>query len=207
MQQNPSAVRDARLRIEHAQVIEPSDIPRFRRLGVIPSMQPTHCTSDMYWAQARLGPSRIRGAYAWRSLLNDGNIIPGGSDFPVESPNPLFGFYAAITRQDQNGLPRDAEDVRRTFQLSAEGIKDTSDFNNGWYVDQKMTREEALRSFTIWGAYAEFAENEKGSIEKGKFADLVILTKDIMVVAPREILSTKVAVTIVGGKIEYSSDK
>jgi hypothetical protein len=160
----------------------------------------------MYWAQARLGPSRIRGAYAWRSLLNDGNIIPGGSDFPVESPNPLFGFYAAITRQDHSGIPRDAEDVRRTFQLSAEGIKDSSDFNNGWYADQRMTREEALRSFTIWGAYAEFAENEKGSIEKGKLADLVILTKDIMEIPPREILSTRVAATIVGGKIEYSSN-
>jgi len=206
MQQNSSTVRDARLRIEHAQIIEPSDVPRFRRLGIIPSMQPTHCTSDMYWAQARLGPSRIRGAYAWRSLLNDGNIIPGGSDFPVESPNPLFGFYAAITRQDHSGIPRDAEDVRRAFQLSAEGIKDSSDFNNGWYADQRMTREEALRSFTIWGAYAEFAENEKGSIEKGKLADLVILTKDIMEIPPKEILSTRVAATIVGGKIEYSSN-
>jgi predicted amidohydrolase YtcJ len=99
------------------------------------------------------------------------------------------------------------EDVRRTFQLSAEGIKDSSDFNNGWYADQKMTREEALRSFTIWGAYAEFAENEKGSIEKGKLADLVILSKDIMVIPPREILSAEVAATIVGGKIEYSSNK
>ena len=139
--------------------------------------------------------------------MKEGNIIPGGSDFPVESPNPLFGFYAAITRQDRDGIPRNAEDVQRTFQLSAEGMKDSSDFNNGWYGDQKMTREEALRSFTIWGAFAEFAENEKGSIEKGKLADLVILSNDIMVIPPKEILSTKVVATIVGGKIEYSSNK
>jgi hypothetical protein len=206
LQQNLSYARDARLRIEHAQVLEPGDIPRFKKLGVIPSMQPTHCTSDMYWAQARLGPTRIRGAYAWRSLLKEGNIIPGGSDFPVESPNPLLGFYAAITRQDHDGIPRNAEDVRRTFQLSADGIKDSSVFNDGWYVDQRMSREEALRSFTIWGAYAEFAEREKGSIERGKFADLVILSKDIMTIPAVEILSTSVIATIVGGKIEYSQD-
>ena len=205
LQQNPSVARDARLRIEHAQVLEPTDIPRFKRLGVIPSMQPTHCTSDMYWAQARLGPARIRGAYAWRSLLKDGNIIPAGSDFPVESPDPLSGFYAAITRQDKKGIPRNAEDVARSFELSADGIKDSSVFNNGWYADQKMTREEALRAFTIWGAYAEFAEKEKGSIEKGKLADLVILSNDIMKIAPIEILSTMVVATIVGGKIEYSA--
>jgi hypothetical protein len=134
LRQNPSRVRDARLRIEHAQVLDPLDIPRFKKLGIIPSMQPTHCTSDMRWAEARLGPVRVRGAYAWRSLLDDGNIIPGGSDFPVESPNPLLGFYAAITRQDQNGIPRNAEDVVASFQLSAEGIKDSSAFTDGWYA-------------------------------------------------------------------------
>ena len=206
LQQNPSGARDARLRIEHAQVLDPLDIPRFKKLGIIPSMQPTHCTSDMRWAEARLGPERVRGAYAWRSLLNDGNIIPGGSDFPVESPNPLLGFYAAITRQDQNGIPRNAEDVVRSFQLSAEGIKDSSAFTDGWYAGQKMTREEALRAFTIWGAYAEFAEKEKGSIEKGKLADLVVLSKDIMTIPPMEILSTNVVAAIVGGKVAYSAD-
>jgi predicted amidohydrolase YtcJ len=205
LQQNPSRARDARLRIEHAQVLDPLDIPRFKKLGVIPSMQPTHCTSDMRWAEARLGPVRVRGAYAWRSLLDDGNIIPGGSDFPVESPNPLLGFYAAITRQDQNGIPRNAGDVVRSFQLSAEGIKDSSAFTDGWYAGQKMTREEALRAFTIWGAYAEFAEKEKGSIEKGKLADLVVLSKDIMTIPPMEILSTNVVAAIVGGKVEYSA--
>jgi hypothetical protein len=187
LRQNPSRVRDARLRIEHAQVLDPLDIPRFKKLGIIPSMQPTHCTSDMRWAEGRLGPERVRGAYAWRSLLDDGNIIPGGSDFPVESPNPLLGFYAAITRQDQNGIPRNAEDVVASFQLSAEGIKDSSAFTDGWYAGQKMTREEALRAFTIWGAY-------------------VILSKDIMTIPPMEILSTNVVAAIVGGKVAYSAD-
>lgn len=205
MQRNPAAARDARLRIEHAQVLDPADIHRFKKLGIIPSMQPTHCTSDMYWAQARLGPARIRGAYAWRSLLKDGNIIPAGSDFPVESPDPLPGFYAAITRQDKDGIPRNAEDVARLFQLSADGIKDSTAFSNGWYGDQRMTREEALKAFTIWGAYSEFAENEKGSIEKGKLADLVILSDDIMTIPPKQILDTRVVTTIVGGRVEYSA--
>ncbi|HTX17067.1 MAG TPA: amidohydrolase [Bacteroidota bacterium] len=204
LRQNPKAA-DPRLRIEHAQVLDPADIHRFKQLGVIPSMQPTHCTSDMYWAQARLGPVRIRGAYAWRSLLDDGNIIPAGSDFPVESPDPLAGFYAAITRQDKNGIPQDAADVARLFELSADGIKDSAAFNGGWYAAQRMTREEALKAFTIWGAYSEFAETQKGSIEKGKLADLVILSDDIMRIPPKEILTTKVLKTIVGGKVEYSA--
>jgi len=206
MQQNPSRARDARLRIEHAQVLDASDIPRFKKLGVIPSMQPTHCTSDMEWAEARLGPVRVRRAYAWRSLLDDGNIIPGGSDFPVESPNPLLGIYAAITRQNLGGIPRNAEDVARLFQLSSEGIRDSSAFNDGWYAAQKMTREEALRAFTIWGAYAEFTEDIKGSIEKGKLADIVVLSKDIMTIPPREIPSATVVTAIVGGKIKYSAE-
>lgn len=202
---NPAAARGARLRVEHAQVLDPTDIPRFRKLGIVPSMQPKHCTSDMYWGQARLGPVRVRTAYAWRSLLNDGNVIPAGSDFPVESPNPLLGFYAAITRQDENGIPRNAADVRRLFQLSAEGIVDSTAYENGWFVGEKMTREEALRAFTTWGAFAEFAEAEKGTVEKGKFADLVILSKDIMTIPAAEILSTTVVATIVGGRIEYSA--
>jgi len=206
MQQDPAHSNDVRLRIEHAQILDPPDILRFKKLGIIPSMQPTHCTSDMRWAEARLGSSRIRGAYAWRSLLDDGNIIPGGSDFPVESPNPLLGFYAAITRQDQDGIPRNAEDVARSFQLSSDGIKDSSAFLNGWYANQKMTREEALRAFTIWGAYAEFAEHEKGSIEKGKLADLTFLSKDIMTIPPREILSTEVTAVIIGGKLAYKKE-
>lgn len=199
----PLLAPNARLRIEHAQVIAPDDIPRFKKLNVIPSMQPTHATSDMYWAQARLGPERILGAYAWRSLIDDGNIIPAGSDFPVERPNPLLGFYAAITRQDKDGIPRNADDVRNLFQLSADGIDDPKHFENGWYAEQKMTREEALRAFTMWAAYAEFASNQKGSIEEGKLADLVILDKDIMRCAPKEILTAAVVTTIVGGTVRY----
>jgi predicted amidohydrolase YtcJ len=203
MQQHPLKSINARLRIEHAQVISDEDIPRFKKLNVIPSMQPTHCTSDMYWAQARLGPDRVRGAYAWRLLLDDGNIIASGSDFPVEHPNPLAGFYAAITRQDKNGIPQNADDIQHYFQLSADGIDNPKHFENGWYAEQRMTREEALRSFTIWAAYAEFAANQKGSIEEGKLADLVILSKDIMKSEPKEIISTEVEATIVGGKIRY----
>lgn len=202
----PTQARNARLRIEHAQVITPEDIPRFKKLNVIPSMQPTHATSDMYWAQARLGPERILGAYAWRSLIDDGNIIPSGSDFPVELPNPLYGFYAAITRQDKDGIPNDAAEVEKTFQLSAEGIKDPSHFAGGWYSEQRLTREEALKSFTKWGAYAEFMENEKGSLEEGKLADFVLLSKDIMTVAAKEILTTEVELTVVGGKIRYQKN-
>ncbi|MFQ5797326.1 MAG: amidohydrolase [Bacteroidota bacterium] len=167
---------DYRFRVEHVQVLHPDDMLRFRELNIIPSMQPTHCTSDMYWAIDRLGPDRIKGAYAWRSLLDSGVIIPGGSDFPVESPNPLWGIYAAVTRQDHRGWPE-----------------------GGWYPEQRMTIEEAIRSFTIWAAFGAFEENLKGSIEPGKLADLVVLSKDIVTIAPREILTTEVLMTMVGG--------
>lgn len=196
---------DARLRIEHAQVIDENDFERFKKLKIIPSMQPTHCTSDMYWAQARLGQKRIRNAYAWRKFLNDGNIIPSGSDFPVEEVNPLFGFYAAITRQDKNGNPKTIEDVRKNFELSPEGVEDSLNFNNGWYVKELMTRQEALKSFTIWGAYAEKMEKEKGSLEIGKLADCVLLSENIMEVQSKKIIDTKIIYTIVNGKIKFSS--
>lgn len=192
-----------RFRVEHAQVLAESDIPRFKQLGVIPSMQPTHCTSDMYWAEARLGSKRIRGAYAWRSILKTGVIICGGSDVPVEHPNPLLGFYGAITRQDGQGRPRNWRDVQQYFQLSSDGLTDTSAFESGWYGSQKMTREEALKAFTIWAAYGAFEENIKGSIEDGKLADLVVLSKDIMKIEPREVLNTEVVLTILGGKVVY----
>ena len=198
---------DLRFRVEHAQVLAQSDIPRFKELGVLPSMQPTHCTSDMYWAEARLGPKRICGAYAWRSLLNTGVIICGGSDVPVESPNPLLGFYAAITRQDDQGRPKNWRDVEKYFVLSSEGITDTAAFENGWYADQKMTRAEALKAFTIWAAYGAFEENLKASIEVGKLADLVVLSKDIMKVEPREILDTDVVMTLIDGKVVYEREK
>jgi predicted amidohydrolase YtcJ len=166
-----------RFRVEHAQVISPEDIPRFAKLGVIPSMQPTHQTSDMGWAEARVGPQRIRGAYAWRSLLNTGVIIPSGTDFPVEEVNPLLTFHAAITRQDPANLPA-----------------------GGWYPDQRMTRDEALQSMTIWPAYAGFQDSVLGSLTPGKYADFVVLDRDIMRIPDTEILGTRVISTWIGGK-------
>ncbi len=196
-------LKNARLRIEHAQVLAPYDIPRFRKLNVIPSMQPTHCTSDMYWAEARLGSKRIRGAYAWRSLLETGIAIAGGSDFPVESPNPFFGIYAACTRRDLNGIPKNAKEVQKLFEISPDGIIDEKEFENGWYVSQKMTREEAVRSFTTWAAYSAFEEDIKGSIEKGKLADFIIISNDIFTCDENEIPKTTVEKTFIGGKLVF----
>lgn len=175
--------KDVRFRVEHAQIVDPNDIPRFSALGIIPSMQPTHCTSDMYWAEDRLGSTRLAGAYAWRSFLEHGSIIPGGSDFPVESPNPLWGFYAAITREDHSGWP-----------------------DGGWRPEQVLTRPEALKAFSIWAAYAAFEEKQKGTIEEGKLADLVVLSDDIMEIEPERILKTSVRYTIIGGDVVYSVD-
>jgi predicted amidohydrolase YtcJ len=171
---------DHRFRIEHSQVVSQEDIPRFAKLGVIPSMQATHQTSDMRWAEARVGPQRIRGAYAWRSLLNTGVIIPNGTDFPVEEVNPLLTFHAAITRQDPTNWP-----------------------TGGWYPEQKMTREEALQSMTVWPAYASFEENLTGSLTPGKYADFVVLDRDIMRVPETEILNARVLSTWIGGKQVY----
>lgn len=173
---------DHRFRIEHAQVISPEDIPRFAKLGVIPSMQATHQTSDMRWAEARVGPQRIRGAYAWRSLLETGVVIPNGTDFPVEEVNPLLTFHAAVTRQDPTGWPA-----------------------GGWYPEQKMTREEALRSMTIWPAYAGFQESVLGSLTPGKYADFVVLDRDVMRVPDTEILGTRVVSTWIAGKRVYEA--
>jgi len=177
---NPKA--DHRFRVEHAQVISPEDIPRFARLGVIPSMQATHQTSDMRWAEARVGPQRIRGAYAWRSLLNTGVIIANGTDFPVEEVNPLLTFHAAVTRQDPAGAPP-----------------------GGWFPEQKMTRQEALQSMTIWAAHAGFQESVMGSITPGKYADFVVLDRDIMRVSDSDILGARVLSTWIGGKPVYEA--
>ena len=171
---------DHRFRIEHAQIIHHDDIPRFASLGVIPSMQASHQTSDMYWAGNRLGAERLRGAYAWRSLLATGVIIPNGSDFPVEMVNPLLSFHAAVSRQDADDFPV-----------------------GGWYPEQRMTREEALRSMTIWPARASFEEQVLGSLTAGKYADFVMLDQDIMRVAPELILQTHVLQTWVGGAKVY----
>jgi predicted amidohydrolase YtcJ len=176
-------VRDPRLRIEHAQVLAPEDIPRFAKLGVIASMQPTHCTSDMPWAEKRLGPERVKCAYAWRSVKDSGAHLPLSSDFPGETLNPFYGIYAAITRQDPEGNPP-----------------------GGWHPEQKLTLEEALRGYTVEAAYAEFEEKDKGSIEKGKLADLTVISEDITKIPPREILSIRVLTTFVGGKAVYDAE-
>ncbi|MDQ6887197.1 MAG: amidohydrolase [Gemmatimonadota bacterium] len=173
-------VADHRFRIEHAQIIEHGDIPRFARLGVIPSMQAVHQTSDMYWAGSRLGTGRLYGAYAWRSLIDAGSIIPNGSDFPVEAVNPLLSFHSAVSREDAHDWPP-----------------------GGWHPEQRMTREEALESITLWPATAAFQEDVMGSISPGKYADFVVLDQDIMRVAPSQILQTQVVATWIGGKAVY----
>ena len=171
---------DHRFRIEHAQIIHPDDVPRFAQLGVIPSMQASHQTSDMYWAVNRLGPTRVLGAYAWRSLLNTGVIIANGSDLPVERTNPLISFMASVSRQDARGWPA-----------------------GGWYPEQRMTRDEALKSMTIWAAFAGFMEEEVGSLAPGKLADFVVLDQDIMRVPPELILGTNVLATYLGGRAVF----
>lgn len=195
---------DRRLRVEHAQILHPDDIGRFAPLGVIPSMQPTHCTSDMYWAEARLGRERVKGAYVWRSLLATGVIIPCGSDFPVELPSPILGIYAAVTRRDAEGKPRSAADLEGAFQLSEAGIVDPSSFEGGWRANERMTLEEVLRGYTIWAARAAFEEEKKGSLEVGKLADFIILSSALSQDAPEQILATSVESTYIGGRKVFS---
>ncbi|KAJ3227514.1 hypothetical protein HK099_001665 [Clydaea vesicula] len=184
---------DLRLRIEHAQIVSLSDIKRFGKLKIIPSMQPTHATSDMYFAEKRIGKERIKGAYAWKSMLNAGvSALPLGSDFPVEAVNPFFGFYAAVSRKDNSGnWPR------------KENVNEISKENGGWYPNEKLTRMETLRGFTIDAAYASFREDVMGSIEEGKFADFIVLDRDIMKVEEIDILGTKVLNVFIDGKKEF----
>ncbi len=171
-----------RFRIEHAQVLAPEDIPRFKQLGLIASMQTTHQISDMGWAQGRLGPERVKGAYAWRSILDTGTIIANGTDAPVEVVNTLRTFHAAIARQNERNEPP-----------------------GGWYPDQRMTHQEALRSMTVWAARANFQENVIGSISPGKYADFVVMDRDWMTVAPEKIMGTTVLATYFGGKRVYDA--
>ncbi len=170
----------ARPRIEHAQVIAPDDFPRFARLSVIASVQPTHATSDMPWAEARVGPSRIAGAYAWRRLKDAGARLTGGSDAPVESENPLLGFYSAVTRQDLQGKPA-----------------------GGWRPEEKLTRSEALALFTSDAAFAAFEESWRGRIEPGYAADLTVLARDPMAVPASEIPAISPVMTVVGGRVVH----
>jgi predicted amidohydrolase YtcJ len=169
-----------RHRIEHAQVVTPEDIPRFKQLGIIPSMQPTHATSDQNMAEQRIGPVRIKGAYAWRTFLDQGSKIACGSDFPIESPNPFEGLHAAVTRQNNAGVPL-----------------------GGWYKNQAMSLTEAFRCFTLDAAYAAHQEEVIGSLEKGKWADFILVDRDIFKIAPEQLGKTQVLQTWMGGKRVY----
>jgi len=176
----PSELRN---RVEHAQIISLDDIPRFAELGVIASMQPTHATSDMNMAEDRLGPDRIQGGYAWRRLLDSGAVLASGSDFPVELPNPFYGLYAAVTRQNRGGMPE-----------------------GGWYIDQGLTRAEALHSFTLAAAYAAHQEDRMGSLEPGKWADFIIVDRDYFDIPNSEIDDIQVIETWVGGKRVFNAN-
>ena len=165
-----------RNRIEHAQVVATTDIPRFKQLDLIASMQPTHATSDMNMAEDRIGKERLKGAYAWRTYLDQGTRIAGGSDFPVESPNPFFGLHAAVTRTDHSNLPA-----------------------GGWHPEQAMTLIEAFRAFTLDAAYAQHQENTLGSLEPGKWADFILIDRDLFKIPPRDIWKIQVVQTWVGG--------
>jgi predicted amidohydrolase YtcJ len=174
------AVNDPRWRVEHAQIIQPDDVDRFIDLDVIPSMQTSHAIGDLHFAADRLGLDRLANAYLWRTLIDKGAIIAGGTDQPVEIGDPRIEFYAAIARKDLNGFS-----------------------GEGWHPELKVTREEALKMLTIWGAYAAFQETILGSIEVGKMADFSILDKDIMTIPEDQIMTTQNIMTIVNGKIVY----
>ncbi|UII23608.1 amidohydrolase [Fulvivirga ligni] len=181
---NPEAAKDSRFRIEHAQHLAPSDIPRFAELGVIPSMEAIHMSSDRPWAIDRLGEKRIKeGAYMWQALLKSGARIVNGTDVPVEPIDPIACFYASVSRKTLKGEP-----------------------SGGYEPEQKMTREQALKSYTLDAAYGAFEENIKGSIEVGKLADFTVFSQDILTVPEDQILATKIKMTILGGQIVYSAD-
>ena len=173
-------LNEHRYRIEHFQVSTLDDIQRLAALGVIPSMQATHATSDKNMAENRIGTERMKGAYAWRTIIDSGSIIVNGSDAPVELANPFHGLYAAVTRMDREGKPE-----------------------GGWYPGQRMTRSEALKSFTIWAAYGQFEENLKGSLETGKLADFVVIDRDYMQCPAEEIKDIVPLMTVVGGEILF----
>jgi len=174
-------VAEPRWRIEHSQIVNPVDIPRFAKLGVIPSMQPSHAIGDLHFAPSRLGVERLAGAYAWQSFIKSGVIVPGGSDAPVERGEPLIEFYAAVARKDQKGFS-----------------------GAGWHPEEAVTREQALKMFSIWPAYAAFEEKLRGSIEVGKLADLTIFSADIMKLPEQEILKQRCVMTVINGEVVFS---
>ena len=172
--------RDSRHRIEHAQILADADIGRFGQLGVIASMQPTHCITDKRFAEKRIGRDRCRGAYAWRRLLDAGARIAFGTDWPVEPVDPLEGLYAAVTRKDRAG-----------------------ELGEGWFPDQRLTMEEAIRLYTLGAACAEFTEDRKGMIRAGYLADLVMFDRDLLTIPPEQIMQAHVETTIVAGRVVY----
>jgi predicted amidohydrolase YtcJ len=176
--------RDSRHRIEHAQTLQSSDIPRFAQLGVIASMQPTHCISDKKFCEKRIGPERAKGAYAWKSIADAGAILAFGTDYQVEPLNPMEGLYAAVTRKDRLG-----------------------ESGEGWHPEQKIRMEDAIKYYTLGSSYSQFMEDRKGMIKKGFLADIVIVDKDLLTIPENEIMKTKVDYTITGGKIVYDSGK
>ena len=182
-QTHPQAIA-LRNRVEHAQIVSLQDIPRFVPLQLIASMQPTHATSDMNMAEQRIGAERIKGAYAWQRFLKQGTVVAGGSDFPVESPNPFFGLYSAVTREDQQGQPP-----------------------GGWHPQQDMSLRQALRAFTLDAAYAEHAETTLGTLEPGKWADFILIDHDLFKDPASRIWNTQVLQTWVGGKRVYSREE
>ena len=174
---------DKRWRIEHAQVVNEADFHLFGQYSIVPSVQPTHATSDMYWAAQRLGTDRVKGAYAYKQLLGENGWIPLGTDFPVEDISPIKTFFAAVVRQDAQGFPA-----------------------GGYQMENALSREQALRGMTIWAAKSNFEEREKGSLEKGKFADFILLDTDLMTSPTADLLNTKVLFTFIGGKKVYSKN-
>jgi hypothetical protein len=182
--QQVNGIRDSRHRDEHAQTLAPSDIPRFAKLGVIASMQPTHCISDKKFVVKRVGEQRAKGAYAWKSLADAGARIAFGTDYQVEPLNPMEGLYASVTRKER---------------LGEEG--------DGWYPEEKITMTDAIKYYTLGAAYAQFMEDRKGMIKTGYLADIVITDKDLFTIPENEIMGTKIDYTITGGKVVYSSGK
>ena len=176
-------VADPRWRIEHAQIVNPADIPRFAKLGILPSMQPSHAIGDLFFAPSRVGIDRLAGSYAWASFIKSGIIVPGGSDAPVERGEPMIEFYAAVARKDQKGFS-----------------------GEGWHPEEAVSREEALKMFTLWPAYAAFEDKLRGTIEAGKLADLTILSADIMKVPVAEILKTRCVMTVINGEIVHEAN-
>jgi predicted amidohydrolase YtcJ len=168
---------DRRWRIEHAQIINPDDFAKFAEFSIVPSIQATHCTSDMSWAKNRVGEERIKGAYAYQTLLSQIGWLPNGTDFPVENIEPLFTFYSSVFRTDHDGFPE-----------------------GGWQAEEGLSREQTLRSMTIWAAKASFEDIEKGSLEPGKYADFVILDTDLMTATPQQVLAAKIESTWIGGE-------